>query len=78
MTNQERAMKQYRFITIQQVNDELFQGKPVYRVFNNKDRNQIATLSWYKPWKQYVFSSHEGCVFNNICLRDVLDFMETP
>ena len=34
-------------------------------------------LSFYKPWKQYVFSSHDECVFNDSCLRDVLDFMKS-
>ncbi len=68
--------KKYRFITIKQVDDEIFEAKPVYRIFNNKGSEQLAILSWYKPWKQYVFSSKDDCVFNNSCLRDVLDFME--
>ena len=70
-------MKKYRFITIRQVETETFEDKPVYRVFNNKSEAQLAILSWYKPWKQYVFSSHDGCVFNDSCLRDVLDFMSS-
>ena len=69
-------MKRYRFITIQQNLDELFEGKPVYRVYTNKDHAQLATISWYKPWKQYVFSSQEGCVFNNSRLKNILDFLE--
>ena len=69
-------MKRYRYITIQQVNDEAFEGQPVYRVYNNKSGEQLAVLSFYKPWKQYVFSSCETCVFNNSCLRNVLDFLE--
>jgi len=70
-------MKKYRFITIQQKHDEIFEGKPVYRVFNNKTHAQLAILSWYKPWRQYVFSSQPECVFNDACLKDVLDFLET-
>ncbi len=69
-------MKKYRFITIEQRNQETFENKAVYRIFNNKSKDQIGILSYYKPWNEYVFSSKEGCVFNNGCLKDVLDFIE--
>ena len=69
-------MEKYKFITIKQVDGELFEKNPVYRIFNNKGITQLGILSFYKPWKQYVFSSQPDCVFNNSCLRDVLDFME--
>lgn len=69
-------MKKYKYINIKQVNGELFNDKPVYRVFNNRSKGQIGIISFYKPWKEFVFSSKENCVFNNSCLRDVLDFME--
>ena len=69
------AMKKYRFITIGQRNDEIFEGKPVYRIYNNQSGAPLGTISFYKPWKQYVFSSKEGCVFNISCLEDVLDYM---
>ena len=72
--------KVYKFITIQQpILDhipEVFEGKPVYRIYNNKSNGLLGILSYYKPWKQYVFSSQPECVFNNSCLRDVLDFLE--
>jgi hypothetical protein len=68
--------KKYKYITIRRVDNETFEGYPVYRVFNNRWGDQLAVLSYYKSWKQYVFSSHDGCVFNDSCLRDVLDFMK--
>lgn len=66
----------YKYITIKQVDGELFEQRPVYRIFNNRSGDQIGIISWYKPWKEFVFSSQENCVFNNTCLRDVIDFME--
>lgn len=71
-------MKKYKYITIRQVDGELFEDKPVYRIFPNRNvKNiEIAMLSFYKPWKEYVFSSRPECVFNNTCMRDVLDFIE--
>lgn len=70
-------MKKYKFITIRQENDEMFEKHPVFRVFNNRTGSQLAIISYYKPWKEYVFSSQPECVFNNTCLMDVLDFIET-
>ena len=67
--------KSYRFIQIRQDGDEKFEGMPVYRILNNKSGEQLGILSWYKPWRQYVLSSQPECVFNDSCLRDVLDFM---
>lgn len=66
----------YKFINIRQSNQEMWEGHPVYRIYNNKTSDQIGLISWYKPWKEYVFSSIPECVFNNSCLRDVLDFIE--
>ncbi len=67
----------YKFITIKQVDDEIFAKRPVYRIFNNSSGDQIGVLSYYSQWRQYVFSSREECVFNKSCLVDVLDFIDT-
>lgn len=69
-------MKKYKYITIRQDNGEIFAKHPVYRIYNNRSGGQIGIISYYTIWKEYVFSSQEGCVFNNTCLRDVLDFIE--
>lgn len=77
--------KKYKFITIENKASkvgvsrqyETFEGKPAYRIYNNRGGDQIGIISWYKPWRQYVFSSQPHCVFNNSCLKDVIDFMET-
>lgn len=69
-------MKKYKYITIKQLSSEVFEGQPVYRIFNNRSNAQLGIISYYKPWKEYVFSSKMDCVFNNSCLRDVLDFIE--
>jgi hypothetical protein len=66
----------YKYINMKQINGEIFNGRPVYRVYNNKSSDQLGVISYYKPWKEYVFSSREECVFNNTCLRDVIKFIE--
>ena len=66
----------YKWITIAQHSQEGFNRRPVYRITNNKSGEQLGIISWFIPWKQYVFSSREDCVFNESCLKDVLDFLE--
>lgn len=68
-------MKKYKYITIKQVNEEIYSKHPVYRIFTNRGNAQIGLISWYLPWKEYVFSSKEDCAFNYSCLYDVLDFI---
>ena len=69
------AVARYNFMHIKHAG-EMFEGHPVYRIYNNKNKAQLGIISWYRPWKEYVFSSIPECVFNNSCLRDVLDFIE--
>ncbi|MDD4970715.1 MAG: hypothetical protein PHT07_14910 [Paludibacter sp.] len=69
-------MVKYQYITMRQIDDELFENHPVYRIFNNKTGTQLGMISYYTPWKQYVFSAREGCVFNNKCLSDIIDFIK--
>jgi hypothetical protein len=69
-------MHKYKFIFIDQVDNEVFNKKPVYRIYNNRTKAHLGILSWHPPWKEYVFSSQPECIFNNSCMRDVLDFIE--
>jgi len=71
----DNAEMKYKYITIRQENGEMFEGRPVYRIFNNRSVAQLGIISFYRPWKQYVFSSQPECIFNASCLRDVLDFI---
>jgi hypothetical protein len=70
-----KISKVYKYIRIADSGD-VFDNHPVYGIYHKKSKDQIGLLSYYSSWKQYVFSSHPDCVFNNSCLRDVLDFME--
>jgi hypothetical protein len=66
----------YKFITIKNLNNEQFEGRTVYRIFDKEDV-QLGIISFYKPWKKYVFSSRSKCVFDAKCLADILDFMNS-
>lgn len=64
-----------KFIRISQDN-EVFENKPVYRVYSKKDDSQLAIISWYKPWRKYVFSTNLGIVFDLKCLTSITEFLE--
>ena len=70
-------MKKYQYITIQQVNDKLHEGKPFYMITSNRKGSELGLIFYYPPWKQYVFSqSQENILFNNGCLHDIIDYIE--
>lgn len=71
------TIKRYKFIEMRWEKEERFNDQPVYRVHSLKNGDQLAMICWYKPWKKYVFTTKEGYVFDNKCLRDILEFMET-
>lgn len=68
--------KKYKRLHIEQQNEELFQGRPLYRIYNSKLQKQIGFISYDSKWGEYFFSSKEDCAFTKDFLRDVLDFME--
>jgi hypothetical protein len=70
-------MKRYKFITIEQKSSEKFNGKPVYRIINNRSGKELGILYYYASWKQYVFTqSQEGILFSIDCLNDIIDFIK--
>lgn len=70
-------MKKYKHITILETK-EPYENKPVFDILNNKCGFSLGILYYYKPWKKYAFTqSGDGVVFDNGCLRDIVDFLET-
>ena len=71
-------MKKYKYIFIKQVNEEIFNKKPVYRIYNNKSNEQLGMLYYYPAWRQYVFTqASKGCIFNKSCILDILNFIDS-
>jgi len=72
-------MKKYKWITIKEVRGQPgvgYVGWPIYDIINNKSQDYLGGIFFYEEWKQYVVQLEEGGVFNNSCLRDILDFMD--
>lgn len=67
------AAKKYKFVTIEPNSEH--EGRPYYNVVNNKSDQSLGILLWYPPWRQYVFEAEPAAVFNNACLKDIVDFL---
>ena len=37
----------------------------------NKDDHFIGRIAWLPAWRQYVFHSEVGIIFNHQCLKDI-------
>lgn len=70
--------REYKYITIEPRTDELtYDGKTAYQIVENKTKNILGILYWYKPWKEYVFTQWaERIIFNDGCLTDIVDFLK--
>jgi len=71
-------MKQYKHITILET-EEAYDNKPVYDILNNKSGDSLGLIFYYKQWKKYVFTqtrTEDEIIFDNSCLRDIVDFLE--
>jgi hypothetical protein len=42
---------------------------------NNKTGVELGTVTWYKPWGQWVFEASGTAVFSADCLADVRTFI---
>jgi hypothetical protein len=50
----------------------------MWAVMNSSGDSWIGSVSWFAPWRKYVFvSSVLNCVFDEKCLADIAKFVET-
>jgi len=57
---------------------EMLEKKPkteVYGIFSVHHEDQIGTIYWYGPWRQYVFDPWRDTIWNRDCLEDVQKFL---
>lgn len=49
-----------------------------WNCLNKKSGEELGSVSYYKPWKQFVFEPYElgDIVFNTTCLRDIAHFLD--
>ena len=49
----------------------------IWNCVNNRHQTVLGVVSYYKPWKQYVFNAEDPAdIFSQDCLEDIIDFMK--
>lgn len=68
-----------KFITFEKLDYEPGKASNPYfwEVTNTKNGTRLGYIEWFKTWKKFSFFNYpEPCVFEEVCLRDVSDFIE--
>jgi len=66
----------YRHIHFEEDTRMEVEGKITWFCRNNRDRSILGRITWYAPWRRWVFEAKPGCVFDYNCLRDVAGFLQ--
>jgi len=66
----------YRHICLEEDPAMPVEEKSTWFCRNNKTKEILGMVTWYGPWKRWVFEGEPGCVFDYTCLRDIADFLE--
>jgi hypothetical protein len=65
-----------KFITFEYRLYPTSQGGYFWEVTNTKDGSRLGYIEWFKKWKKFSFFNYEEpCVFEEICLGDISDFL---
>lgn len=46
----------------------------IWTVTSQTRGDRLGVVSWYGPWRQYVFEPDDGCLFNHDCLAEIAAF----
>jgi hypothetical protein len=47
----------------------------IYGIFSKHHGEQLGTIKWFGPWRQYCFFSMDVSVFSSGCLQDLDKFL---
>ncbi len=47
----------------------------VFAVINKATRDNIGQIRWYAPFRKYSFMPYPNTVYEQDCLRDIMDFI---
>ncbi len=43
---------------------------------NKQTRGTVGTVVWYGPWRKYCFCPADNTVFEQVCMREIAQFIE--
>lgn len=48
----------------------------IYYIYSKLNETVLlAEIKWYAPWRKYCFFPEDDIVFDNKCLKEILDFI---
>lgn len=48
----------------------------VYNCHTKDSKHLLGQVKWYAQWRCYAFYPSDNCVFEKVCLKDIVDFIE--
>ena len=51
-------------------------GEDYWKIKNGKTKETLGIITYYFEWKQWELEGNTGCIFNNGCLLDIIDFIK--
>lgn len=48
----------------------------IWIVKNSQSDFEIGRIHWHNPWRKYIFSPSDNCIFDTSCMREISDFIE--
>lgn len=50
----------------------------IYDIYSNYDCDLfLGSIKWYSRWRKYCFYAHSDIIWDNKCLTNVVDFLNT-
>lgn len=46
-----------------------------WQVLNKHDAGLLGRIEWFGLWRKYVFTPFHGTVFEEVCMRELSDFI---
>lgn len=48
---------------------------PIYHIISKHSNTEIGQVKWYGAWRKFCFFPEKGTIWDNKCIKDLLDFI---
>lgn len=66
-------LKQTKYLNYTQLKDT---GKTIVVGVGNNFREKLGIISWYAPWRRYVYNPMDKTLYDVNCMKDIVEFIE--
>ena len=47
-----------------------------FYILSKENDDLLGEIKWYPSWRKYIFHTYNQCVFEQICLGDIIKFLD--